>query len=113
MEDAFGFLDASTDRREKELLEKERSRELTLEEFRDMNSRIDTLDDRIRKKEAKREQLQKTLRIMADKRHEEEKSGKEEYGDWKRPQVMEAVLEQDRGEAEENDEEQEKNIKKL
>ena len=114
MEDAFGFLDVRTDRQEKELLEKERAKDLTTEEFRDINSRIDTLNDRICKKESKREQLQKTLRIMADKRQEEEKREQGKSEDRKRIQVAEMKLDQSPGGTDGDDEEQEqqKHVKK-
>lgn len=67
LQDAFGFLEQEPERLEKQRLEKERLRELTLEEFDTMNKRIDDLNGRLLKKEAKERQLCSELQLMIDR----------------------------------------------
>lgn len=68
LQDAFGFLEQRQDRVEREELRAERFRELTSEEFGRINRELDTLNDRILKKEAKERQLCTELQLMTDRR---------------------------------------------
>lgn len=80
LRDLFGFLEQEPERLKKQMLEKERLRELTLEEFDRLNKEIDRLDDRIRKKESMEYQLCNELQLMIDR---EERGKSKKPGDWK------------------------------
>ncbi len=93
LRDAFGFLEQKPERLEKQILEKERLRELTLEEFDTMNKRIDDLNSRLRKKEVQERQLCSRLQLMIDRGRfdinaaeiadRQERGQKEKTDDWK------------------------------
>lgn len=80
LKDTFGFMEQEPDRFWKEVLGQERLKKLTLEEFDSVNKQIDSLNDRIQKKETKERQLRAELQLMIDRGKEEQK----EPGDnWK------------------------------
>lgn len=68
LKDLFGFLDQDPERAEKQFLEKERLRSLTLEEFDIVNKRIDELNGRLCKKQAKERQLCSELQLIIDRK---------------------------------------------
>lgn len=76
LKDTFGFMEQEPQRLEKKMLEQERLKELTLEEFDLVNKRIDTLNDRIQKKEAKERQLRDELQLMIERGKEGQKDTK-------------------------------------
>lgn len=67
LKDTFGFLEQSPERLEKESLQKERAKELSLEEFASLNHELDALNERLMKKEAKERQLYAQLQLMIDR----------------------------------------------
>lgn len=80
--DAFGFLDQDSERRELELLKMEQKEALseefdgtsfsTKEETAEIGRRMDTLNSRLLKKEAKERQLRSDLQLMLDQQTREE-----------------------------------------
>lgn len=74
LQDAFGFLDQESEQQELKFL-KNTSEELSLEESRKKNQRIDTLNSRLQRKQSKERQLCKDLQLLLDQRAEEERAG--------------------------------------
>lgn len=68
LQDAFGFLEQEPERLKRQRLEKNRLREMTLQEFHAVNRRIDDLNGRLRKKEARERQLCSQLQLMIERR---------------------------------------------
>ena len=76
LEEAFGFLDQRTERREKRKLMEEQKKQLSLEEFCSLTHDLDIVDRRIRKKEAKERQMCGELQLMIDREKEQQKKRK-------------------------------------
>ena len=87
LKNTFGFLEQSPERLEKEGLKMERAKKLSLEEFAALNHELDSLNDRLQKKEAKERQLYAELQLMIDRGKEERE--KDKAADW---DMQKAVL---------------------
>ena len=106
LKDTFGFMEQEPDRSWKEVLEQERLKKLTLEEFDSVNKQIDTLNDRIQKKETRERQLCAELQLMIDRG----KEGQKEPGDNRKPAavhfIQKDVEKENEGDPEEDNEEE-------
>ncbi len=73
LQNTFGFLEQRPERILKQMLEQERLRSLSLEEFDLVNKQLDTFNTCIQKKEAEERKLCAQLQLMIDRGKEEAK----------------------------------------